>query len=554
MLSYKTPGVYVEEIPTLPPSVVSVSTAVPAFIGYTEMGYPAAGEHPTAVKISSMLEYRALFGGPKAVKFKAEVTNPADGGQEVTIQGPNSGGPDKLQYIMYHSLELYFSNGGGPCYIVAVGSTTKATPAKVDFENGLEAIKRKDEPTLIVLTDAVKLSSTDYHTLCNNALTQCAELKDRFAIFDVRDTGAGASEDIKAFRDSIGMNDLKYGAAYFPHLKTSLNYHYKEEEVEVEGFSEVGQYESDPNGIKVTYNGPHTDTPQVILQKSGGTIGFKIGENKTLTIEGIGDDGKTPNELVEAWNEQTIDKQGFDIEINGNGDTNVTFVGRSAIDLNFSIDLSTLKTDQTASYNAIKQALARETMTLPPSSAVAGIYAKVDRERGVWKAPANVSLSSVIGPQHRITNEQQEGFNVDATTGKSINIIRSFQGKGTLVWGARTLAGNDNEWRYVSVRRLFNTIEESTQKATSFAVFEANDATTWLKVKALIENYLYGLWQLGALEGASPELAYYVKVGLGKTMTTQDVLEGRMNVEIGVATVRPAEFIILKFSHKMQEA
>jgi phage tail sheath protein FI len=97
-------------------------------------------------------------------------------------------------------------------------------------------------------------------------------------------------------------------------------------------------------------------------------------------------------------------------------------------------------------------------------------------------------------------------------------------------------------------------IEESTQKATSFAVFEPNDATTWLKVKAMIESYLYGLWQQGALAGASPDDAYFVEVGLGKTMRSQDILEGRMIVKIGVAAVRPAEFIILSFTHKLQQA
>jgi phage tail sheath protein FI len=104
------------------------------------------------------------------------------------------------------------------------------------------------------------------------------------------------------------------------------------------------------------------------------------------------------------------------------------------------------------------------------------------------------------------------------------------------------------------VRRLFNTIEESAQKSTAFAVFEANDATTWLKVKAMIEAYLFGLWQQGALAGPTPESAYFVNVGLGKTMTAQDILEGRMIVEIGIAAVRPAEFIILRFMHKLQEA
>jgi hypothetical protein len=97
-------------------------------------------------------------------------------------------------------------------------------------------------------------------------------------------------------------------------------------------------------------------------------------------------------------------------------------------------------------------------------------------------------------------------------------------------------------------------IEESTQKATAFAVFEPNDATTWLKVKAMIESFLYGLWQQGALAGPTADAAYFVNVGLGVSMTAQDILEGRMIVEIGIAAVRPAEFIILRFSHKMQQA
>jgi phage tail sheath protein FI len=216
--------------------------------------------------------------------------------------------------------------------------------------------------------------------------------------------------------------------------------------------------------------------------------------------------------------------------------------------------LKSIKASDTALYNQIKSVLSQQRVNLPPSAAIAGVYASVDRSRGVWKAPANVSLSYVIGPLVKITNAEQDNLNVDPTAGISINAIRAFAGKGTLVWGARTLAGNDNEWRYVSVRRLFIMIEESVQKSTAFAVFEPNDATTWLKVKAMIESYLYGLWQQGALVGSTSEDAYFVNVGLGKSMTSQDVLEGRMIVEIGIAAVRPAEFIILRFSHKMQQA
>lgn len=152
-----------------------------------------------------------------------------------------------------------------------------------------------------------------------------------------------------------------------------------------------------------------------------------------------------------------------------------------------------------------------------------------------------------------ITHEQQEDLNIH-TSGKSINAIRPFAGKGILVWGARTLAGNDNEWRYIPVRRFFNMAEESIKKATEQFVFEPNDKNTWVKVRAMIENFLTLQWRAGALSGAKPEQAFFVRVGLGETMTAQDILEGRMNIEIGMAVVRPAEFIILKFSHKMQEA
>jgi len=163
-------------------------------------------------------------------------------------------------------------------------------------------------------------------------------------------------------------------------------------------------------------------------------------------------------------------------------------------------------------------------------------------------------LAGVISSTEKLTNYDQESLNVDAIAGKSINAIRMFAGKGTLVWGARTLAGNDNEWRYVSVRRLFNYIEESVQKATGFAVFEPNAPVTWLKVKTMISVFLEGLWKQGALAGSDTSQAFFVNVGLGTTMTEDDILAGYMNIEIGISAVRPAEFIVLKFSHKLQNS
>ncbi|HCW64810.1 MAG TPA: phage tail protein, partial [Leeuwenhoekiella sp.] len=226
----------------------------------------------------------------------------------------------------------------------------------------------------------------------------------------------------------------------------------------------------------------------------------------------------------------------------------------SSTTANYLSTYETAATEMIPALKSIKSAIAGEYIVLPPGAAIAGVYARTDANRGVWKAPANTSLNSVVGVTHLIDHDDQQGLNVDTVAGKSINAIRPFTGKGIMVWGARTLAGNDNEWRYVPVRRFFNMVEESVKKATEQFVFESNDANTWVKVRAMIENFLNLQWRAGALAGAKPNDAFYVRVGLGETMTAEDILNGIMAIEIGMAVVRPAEFIILKFSHKMQES
>jgi uncharacterized protein len=444
MATYKTPGVYVEEIATLPPSVAEVATAIPAFIGFTAKGKAGTVE---VEEIKTLLEFEERFGRPKATPFTANADD--------TIAVLTSYIPDTP---LWYALSLYFKNGGGRCYVVSVDNhDNDATAAR--FTAGLDALEAVDEPTLIVMPEAVELKQTDYDSVCQAALAHCKDMTakgdGRFAILDVR---AG---DVAKFRTGVGTDGLAFGAAYHPYLKTSLLHAYDEKTVKV------------------------GDAPAA------------------------GGDAPT---------------------------------------------LDSLKTSNTSRYNAIKKALADQRVELPPSAAIAGVICRVDRERGVWKAPANVSLASVIAPKTQITHDDQETLNLDPTAGKSINAIRAFAGKGVMVWGARTLAGNDNEWRYINVRRLFITIEESAKKATGFAVFEPNDSSTWLKVKGMLESYLYGLWEQGALQGSTAEQAFYVNVGLGKTMTPQDILEGRLIVEIGIAAVRPAEFIVLRFSHKLPEA
>jgi phage tail sheath protein FI len=477
---YKTPGVYIEEIPLFPPSVAPVDTAVPAFVGYTEKATDVvAGDLlRKPLRITSIAEYAHYFGGTqKETKVTVAVTVTTTGataGQKATAALAEA---NRSRHILYYCLQMYFANGGGPCYVVSVGAYKAVAAALVEIElhAGLDALKKEDEPTLIVIPEAQSLGAADFRTLQDGALAQCNDMQDRFVIMDVHggavslsDPAANLVTAVGNFRtNGVGVNNLKYGAAYAPNLETVIDFAVDEAAIDV----------------TITTDGA---AAAAVKLKDLGTPGHANANN--------------------------------------------------------------------AVYELSRAAIRDLACKLPPSSTMAGVYCAVDAERGVWKSPANRSLNAVIQPTIQFTNAEQDQMNVDATAGKSVNGIRPFIGKGTLVWGARTLAGNDNEWRYVCVRRLFIFVEESVKKATAQFVFEPNDANTWVKVQGMIENFLTTLWRQGALQGIKPEHAFYVKVGLGKTMTAFDILEGRMIVEIGMAAVRPAEFIVLKFSHKMAES
>ena len=214
--------------------------------------------------------------------------------------------------------------------------------------------------------------------------------------------------------------------------------------------------------------------------------------------------------------------------------------------------LNSPKLTGTAIYALVKTEIANYPIALAPSPTIAGIYAVVDRSKGVWKAPANIALSLVKAPSLVISDSEQELLNTDPDSGKSVNAIRYFNGKGTLIWGARTLAGNDNEWRYVAVRRFFSMVQASIEKGIAAFAFEANDENTWMKVKSMIANFLTSLWKAGALPGATPDHAFFVHAGLGETMTEQDILENKIIIEIGMAPAKPAEYIITRIEQLMQ--
>ena len=628
MANYKTPGVYVEEISTLPPSVGQVPTAVPAFIGYSKKAVRNGKSIiNTPTHVTSLLDYHTMFGG-----------SPDMGKISVSLNEDSSVSKIEFQnrYFLYDSVRMFFANGGGECYIVSAGNYTEEITMD-KLMGALATLEKEDHPTILVCSDAMLLKKKDQaYSVQQAMLMQCNKMQDRVAVLDVYNGFIDRkSEDvIMDFRNGIGVNHLKYGAAYYPWIQTTLSNNFGFEnivlkdaegkDVNIETLVEdttaiqnvktaladievINAYVADPLENKKSL----TDTFFKVDEKARGkkaelihfatTIKSLIQSVFDLKAKGLSNalvDNELRQKLTFSSALATVTRSltalsvGADLKVinpekdfvdfdlkgvdpltaykdmaeadqvnKGHGALKAIFEAMVDVLLAIRADTRSIKDnfdkmvyDTNVLYKSIVNEVQKNASLLPTGGAMAGIFAQVDGNRGVWKAPANVSLSSVSTPWVKLDNDQQEDLNVDVNAGKSINAIRAFTGKGTLVWGARTLAGNDNEWRYVSVRRFFNMVEKSVKLSTNWAVFESNDATTWIRVKAMIENYLTNLWQAGALAGASPDQAFFVNIGIGSTMSAVDILEGRMNIEIGMAVVRPAEFIILKFSHKLQES
>lgn len=187
--------------------------------------------------------------------------------------------------------------------------------------------------------------------------------------------------------------------------------------------------------------------------------------------------------------------------------------------------------------------LDKKTIAIPPSGAVIGIYARSDNTRGVHKAPANEVVRACTGLDCQFNKGEQDILNP-----KGVNLIRTFPGQGIRIWGARTVS-SDGSWKYVNVRRLFIFIEESIKANTSWAVFEPNDEVLWVRVQRTISVFLNNLWRNGSLAGASPDEAFFVSIGRN-TMTQDDIDNGRLVCVIGVAPVKPAEFVIFRITQK----
>lgn len=502
MPDYKTPGVYIAEKNAFPSSVVAVSTSIPVFIGYTEKAERnGRGLKYIPTKISSMKEYTELFGAafhPKFVIIRAIIPNAQTfklNGEDIYVRHAENN-----ELYFYNAIRFFYLNGGGDCYILSIGSYDDVRSRGISPEdysgnteknmpNVFDILEKESEPALILLPDVVALKNDmglpAYYHLYVQVLEHCSKTQSRFAIFDVaRSADTAAHDAIGLFRNSIGLNGLKYGAAYYPWLKTSVI-----DDAEID-------YANLEDGY-TTLNGlvPASETQARAIVESLKSISATAQNEKHQLLMSV-----------------------------------------------------------SPTYKQIMAALKDSVNLLPPSAAMAGIYAMVDTSRGVWKSPANVSVSHVNAPELIISSEEQGSMNVDPVSGKSVNVIRDFPGVGPLVWGARTLDGNSQDWRYINVRRTFIMIEQSLKLATRAYVFEPNDSGTWVTLQNMINNFLHNLWKQGALAGSTQEAAYSVQVGLGVTMTPGDILNNILRITVLIAVVRPAEFIEITFKQQQQRS
>ncbi len=518
----KSPGVYIEELNAFPNSVVPVATAVPAFIGYTPQAlYEGKSYVMVPQKITSLSQFKAIYcypdpapPAPSAKQYKPEYylvkqKSKPEKGDYVQISGDYySIVPDpNTIYYLYNSIELFYENGGGDAYIVSVG--TYGTPSKAamapgdqivnpnvqldDLTKGLALLKNEEEPTMYICPEATLLSIENNAALMQAMLLQNTQMQTAISIFDII---GGRNPDPIMYTNDIETFRDNTGAIGL-EFGTAYYPFVGTTIMQNQDIDYTNLFGGDIKQLEPILNppaSPNASIAQILANIQNPSSGLSVTQNN--------------NALITA----------------------------------------------SKTYNMIINHVLADANILPPSGALAGVMTTIDDQQGVWKAPANTSLGAVSLPIC-LSESQQADLNVDAVSGKSINAIRSFKGGlGILVWGARTLDGNSQDWCYLSVRRTVTFLEQSCKLAAHAYVFEPNTKNTWEAVKGMIASFLNTIWKEGGLQGATAEQAYSVECGVPATMTPEDVLGGFMKVMVKVAVVHPAEFIVLTFEQKMASA
>jgi phage tail sheath protein FI len=500
MPTYLSPGVYVEEVEAGSRPIEGVGTAVGAFIGLAAKG-PA--NKPTLV--TNWSQFTGAFG-----EF---------------IEGA----------YLAHAVYGFFQNGGGSCYIVRVGADG----------NGSETL---------ALPSGAKAKLGPYEV---QALEEGAAGND--ITVEVADAGDGAGDDV--FKVTIkrgGQVVEEYDNATTKrgrqNVATMVNAASK-----VVKLVEVGGAAADPvsrGSVSLSGGGalppppePAAVTPSTYVGDAGDRTGFG-GLEAVMPVTML-----AAPDLMAAYQRGMIDLEGVKaVQLAMIAHCELMANRVAVLDPPPSMNAQAIRDWRmdVAGYDSKYATVywpwikvfdpASGTNTfVPPSGHMLGVWGRNDDTRGVHKAPANEVIRGAIDLELNITSKEQELLNP-----VGINCIRSFPGRGIRIWGARTLS-SDPAWRYVSIRRLFNYLEESILNGTQWAVFEPNDRALWSKIRRTIAAFLVNEWRKGALFGSTPDEAFYVKCD-DETNPAEGIDAGQVVCEIGVAPVKPAEFVIFRLA------
>jgi len=484
MAEYLTPGIYIEEIDIGSKPIEGVSTSTAGFVGQAEKG-------PLDPRlITSFEQFSRTYGGYI-----------------------------KDSYLAY-AVDGFFRNGGSRCYIARViGSGAKK--AKVSINSKSEEIE--------VVANGPGLWGNNIKVAIEKGTLDGSLIK--LTVYSGKSEKDTSPSVVEVF-DNLSV-DL-----------SASNYCMKM-------INEISDY------VTINHKGPKTPTaePSTGLQAlTGGT------EGDALAATDFSGSSNVPGERtgLDAFNEIDDisivcipDEDKFPDVLHGDLVTHCERrKDRFAIlqAAKSSKNVATLRPSETSKYAAyyypwikILDPLTGMPILIPPGGHVAGVYARVDQEKGVHKAPANEAINGVMALEFKITKGEQDVLNP-----KGVNCIRAFPGRGILIWGART-SSSDPAWKYVNVRRLFIFVEKSIEAGTQWAVFEPNDEKLWARVKQTISQFLTGVWRSGALMGATQDEAFFVKCDR-TTMTQSDIDNGRLVVVVGIAPVKPAEFVIFRIA------
>jgi phage tail sheath protein FI len=512
MPTYLTPGVYVEEIPAQSKPIEGVGTSTAAFVGLAP-----GGPVNTPMRIANWTQFARIFGD----------------------QREPENGPFMPGAYLAHAVYGFFQNGGGICWVVRVGSPDggavpqAALPTASDAGEAFRAIAR---------------GGVDGHIEL--------ELSDESPGDKAEEKENGGGEGGGSYRlvISSGSDREEYTGLTLKkgrnNLATKVNAASKLIKIEETGAA-LPEAQRAPKTGRYALELPAIEPAKIDASDFEGDVAQRKGIGGLAAVDEV-TMVCMPDLMTFAQNgdaPKVKDLQGKMIahcEVAGDRmailDAPPDLLPQDVLewrmnDAGYDSKFATLYYP----WIEVLDPLTGQPLMVPPSGHVAGVWARTDSTRGVHKAPANEVLLGVNGLGFQVTHDEQGGLNK-----VGINCIRAFPGRGIRIWGARTLS-SDPEWRYLNVRRLFNYISESIMEGTQWAVFEPNDHRLWMQLRIAATNFLTRTWREGALFGATPEQAFFVKCD--DETNPPDVIEaGQVVIEIGIAPVKPAEFIVFRIS------